>query len=110
MRRFVVRSTHSNARILKPKRRSRFGQTLSPFDSDEDGEDVDEFRSDGDDDDAWLDNVSSDFWFLWFSLCLFACWSIECGAVILFNFSLLGSGWIDYCCDEKLDCLVISEE
>ncbi|XP_038897631.1 transcription termination factor MTERF9, chloroplastic isoform X1 [Benincasa hispida] len=56
VRRFVVRSTHSNARILKPKRKSRFGQTLSPFDSDEDGEDVDEFSSDGDDDDAWLDN------------------------------------------------------
>lgn len=54
MRGFVVRSTHSNARLLKPKRRSRFGQILSPFDCDGDGEDVDvdDFSSDGDDDDV----------------------------------------------------------
>lgn len=97
MRRFVVRSTHSNATILKPKWRSRFGQTLSPYDTDEDGDDVEEFSSDGDDDDdAWLDNVSSDFRLFWFSLCLCAFWLIECGFMILFffffSFSLLGSG------------------
>ena len=65
MRRFLVRSTHSNARILKPKRRSRFGQNLSPFDSDDDGEDVDDLSSDEDDDDedTWLYNVSSCFLF-----------------------------------------------
>ncbi|XP_022976275.1 transcription termination factor MTERF9, chloroplastic [Cucurbita maxima] len=60
VRRFLVRSTHSNARILKPKRRSRFGQNLSPFDSDDDGEDVDDLSSDEDDDedddDTWLYN------------------------------------------------------
>lgn len=94
MPRFVVRSTHSSAAILKPKRRSRFGRTLSPFDSDEDGYDVDEFSSDGDDDDAWPDNVSSEFPLFWFSLCSCAFWLIECGFVILFifSFSLLGSG------------------
>lgn len=64
MRRFVVRSAHSNARILKPKLRSKFGQILSPFDSDGDQENVEDFSSDGEDDDddddeGWLDDVSS---------------------------------------------------
>lgn len=41
--RFVVLfSTHSNPKILKSNRRSRYGQALSPYDSDEDEEDDDE--------------------------------------------------------------------
>ena len=56
---FVVLSTHSNPRILKSNRRSRFGSVLSPFDSDEE-EDVED-EDDEDDDvagDDWLSNVS----------------------------------------------------
>lgn len=55
-------STHSNPRILKPNRKSRFGETLSPYDSDE--EDSFEFDEEEDDDededeDDWFDDVSS---------------------------------------------------
>ncbi|KAK9269399.1 hypothetical protein L1049_001172 [Liquidambar formosana] len=34
---FVVQSTHSNPKILKSNRKSRYGQTLSPYDSDDEG-------------------------------------------------------------------------
>ncbi|KAF5479029.1 hypothetical protein F2P56_005539 [Juglans regia] len=51
--RFEVRSTHSSPRILKSNRRSRYGQALSPFDSDDDEEEYD-----GDDD----DDVVEDDW------------------------------------------------
>lgn len=45
-----VVSSHSNPKILKSNRRSRFGQTLSPYDSDEeDGDAVDE-----DEEDDWF--------------------------------------------------------
>lgn len=61
--RFVVLSTHSNSRILKSNRRSRFGNVLSPFDSDEekDAEDDDDEDNDDDDDNDvaetdWLPN------------------------------------------------------
>ncbi|KAM1857212.1 hypothetical protein ACFX14_007343 [Malus domestica] len=37
-RRFVVLSTHSNPKILKSNRRSRYGQPLSPYDQDDDDE------------------------------------------------------------------------
>ncbi|TQD91121.1 hypothetical protein C1H46_023296 [Malus baccata] len=36
--RFVVLSTHSNPKILKSNRRSRYGQPLSPYDQDDDDE------------------------------------------------------------------------
>lgn len=45
---------HSNPKIINPKKKSRYGQTLSPYDSDEEEELDDE--SDDDDDD-WLLNV-----------------------------------------------------
>lgn len=50
----VVSYAHSNPKIINPKKKSRYGQTLSPYDSDEDGELDDE----SDDDDDWLLNVS----------------------------------------------------
>lgn len=49
--RFVVLfSTHSNPKILKSNRRSRYGQALSPYDSDEDEEEKYEFGGLSDDD------------------------------------------------------------
>lgn len=60
--RFVVLSTHSNAKILKTNRKSRYGQTLSLYDDDseEEGEDDDDDDDEGKEDD-WLadDDVSS---------------------------------------------------
>lgn len=55
--RFVVLSTHSNHKILKPNRRSRYGQALSPFDSDD--EEVDDEAEEEDDDDVAEDDSSS---------------------------------------------------
>nr|GEZ28819.1 transcription termination factor MTERF9, chloroplastic [Tanacetum cinerariifolium] len=46
----AVPSSHSNPRILKSNKRSRFGQRLSPYDSDNENEDV----LDDDDEDDWL--------------------------------------------------------
>lgn len=51
-RRFEVRSTHSSPKILKSNRRSRYGQALSPFDTDDDEEE-------DDDDDVVEDDWSS---------------------------------------------------
>ncbi|GAV86842.1 mTERF domain-containing protein [Cephalotus follicularis] len=45
--RFVVLSTHSNPKILKSNRKSKYGQTLSTYDTDEEDEDDEE---DDDDD------------------------------------------------------------
>nr|POF21321.1 transcription termination factor mterf9, chloroplastic [Quercus suber] len=61
--RFVVLSTHSNSRILKSNRRSRFGNVLSPFDSDEEKavEDDDDGEDDDDDDDD-DDDVAENDW------------------------------------------------
>lgn len=61
---FVVSYAHSNPKIINPKKKSRYGQTLSPYDSDEDEELDDE--SDDDDDD-WLLNVS---FFFSYEICL----------------------------------------
>lgn len=38
----VLFSTHSNPKILKSNRRSRYGQALSPYDSEEDEEEYDD--------------------------------------------------------------------
>lgn len=71
--RFVVLSTHSNSRILKSNRRSRFGNVLSPFDSDEekDAEDDEDDDDDDDNDDVaendWLPNVSFCYSFMYLS-------------------------------------------
>nr|XP_043607841.1 transcription termination factor MTERF9, chloroplastic isoform X2 [Erigeron canadensis] len=52
-RRFgAVSSSHSNPKILKSNRRTRFGQRLSPYDSDNENESID-FNA-ADDDDDWL--------------------------------------------------------
>lgn len=59
-RRFVALSTHSNPRILKSNRKSRFGQTLSPYDSDdEESMDFDEDQDDDEDEEDSFDDVSS---------------------------------------------------
>ncbi|ESQ42889.1 hypothetical protein EUTSA_v10013311mg [Eutrema salsugineum] len=47
----VVSYAHSNPKIINPKKKSRYGQTLSPYDSDEEEELHDES-----DDDDWLLN------------------------------------------------------
>lgn len=49
--RFVALSTHSNPRILKSNRKSRYGQTLSPYDSEEDEH---EGNEDDDSEEDWL--------------------------------------------------------
>lgn len=54
MSRFVVLSSHSNAKIVKSNRKSRYGQTLSPYDTDEDEEDDDDDLAEDD----WLLDVS----------------------------------------------------
>ncbi|CAL5402684.1 unnamed protein product [Camellia sinensis] len=52
--RLFVLSSHSNPKILKSNRRSRYGKTLSPYDSDDDaGGDGFEYDDDWDEDD-WL--------------------------------------------------------
>lgn len=51
----VLFSTHSNPKILKSNKKSRYGQTITPYDTD------DEEEKDEDDDmagDDWLMNVS----------------------------------------------------
>lgn len=53
---FTVYSSHSNPKILKSNRRSRFGQRLSPYDSDNEKEAVHDY--DDDDDDDWFKDVS----------------------------------------------------
>lgn len=68
----MVLSTHSNSRILKSNRRSRFGNVLSPFDSDEEKDAEDDEDDDDDDDDDvaendWLPNVSFCYSFLYLS-------------------------------------------
>lgn len=61
----VFLSTHSNPKILKSNKKSRFGQRITPYDTDEEedeDEDEDEEFDDNDDgmaDDDWLMNVSS---------------------------------------------------
>ncbi|WCJ33044.1 Mitochondrial transcription termination factor family protein [Euphorbia peplus] len=55
--RLVVSSTHSNAKILKSNKKSRFGKPLSPYvtdDDDDDDTDHDNEDHDDDDDDDWL--------------------------------------------------------
>ncbi|EOA13232.1 hypothetical protein CARUB_v10026264mg [Capsella rubella] len=49
---FVVSYAHSNPKIINPKKKSRYGQTLSPYDSDED----EVLDDESDEDDDWLLN------------------------------------------------------
>lgn len=53
-RKLIVSNAHSNPKIINPKKKSRYGQTLSPYDTDEE----EELDDDSDDDDDWLLNVS----------------------------------------------------
>lgn len=57
----VKLAAHSNPRILKTNRKSRFGEALSLYDSDEDDEEMDDDdeNDDDDEDDNWLSDVSS---------------------------------------------------
>lgn len=61
-------STHSNPRILKVNRKSRYGRPLSPFDSDDDDEGVefDDGEDEDEDEEDWSDEVS-----IFFFLCNF---------------------------------------
>jgi len=55
----VKLAAHSNPNILKTNRKSKYGEPLSLYDSDEDDEEMDEDEDDEDDDDDWLsDDVS----------------------------------------------------
>lgn len=47
--RICVFSSHTNQKILKPNRRSRYGQTISPYDSESDADDADSFEHEDDD-------------------------------------------------------------
>ncbi|KAK0602569.1 hypothetical protein LWI29_034834 [Acer saccharum] len=58
--RFVVSSTHSNPKILKSNKKSRFGQPLSLYDDEEDAEVETEDETEDDDDDD--DDVEKDDW------------------------------------------------
>ncbi|KAH0709724.1 hypothetical protein KY290_011127 [Solanum tuberosum] len=59
--RICVVSSHTNPKILKPKRRSRYGQPLSPYDSDSDEDDDDDsFEDEEDDDISTSDDESLD--------------------------------------------------
>ena len=47
-------SAHSNPKIVKSNRRSRYGQSLSPYDSEEeDAEEGDDDSEDKDENEAW---------------------------------------------------------
>ena len=50
----MLLSTHSNPKILKSNKKSRYGQRITPYDTDEE-EDEDDDHMAGDD---WLMNVS----------------------------------------------------
>ncbi|XP_009759805.1 transcription termination factor MTERF9, chloroplastic [Nicotiana sylvestris] len=50
---FVV-SSHTNQKILKPNRKSRFGQPISPYDSDSDAADADGFEDEEEEEDDVL--------------------------------------------------------
>lgn len=59
-RKLVVFAAHSNPKILKTNRKSRFGQALSPYDSDADDEAMEDEDEDDDDGvvlDDWLSDV-----------------------------------------------------
>ncbi|XP_049399087.1 transcription termination factor MTERF9, chloroplastic [Solanum stenotomum] len=59
--RICVVSSHTNPKILKPKQRSRYGQPLSPYDSDSDEDDDDDsFEDEEDDDISTSDDESLD--------------------------------------------------
>ncbi|KAK1583274.1 hypothetical protein Q3G72_022394 [Acer saccharum] len=60
--RFVVSSTHSNPKILKSNKKSRFGQPLSLYDDEEDAEVETEDETEDDDDDDDDDDVEKDDW------------------------------------------------
>ncbi|MCL7045670.1 hypothetical protein MKW94_030255 [Papaver nudicaule] len=57
---FVVLSTHSNPRILKPNLRSPYGQSLSPYDSDDDGEEEDDDISEDESDEEFGEDDESE--------------------------------------------------
>lgn len=58
----MVSSTHSNPKILKVNRKSRFGQSLSPYDgSDGEFDDDDEDEEEEDEADDWLDDDEVSF-------------------------------------------------
>ncbi|XVE50783.1 hypothetical protein DITRI_Ditri01bG0190600 [Diplodiscus trichospermus] len=54
----VLLSTHSNPKILKSNKKSRYGQRITPYDTDEEEEEDEEFGEDDDDmaGDDWLMN------------------------------------------------------
>jgi len=55
----VKLAAHSNPNILKTNRRSKYGEALSLYDSDDEDEEMDEEEEDDeDDDDDWLSDVS----------------------------------------------------
>lgn len=57
LKNLVKLAAHSNPRILKSNRKSKYGEALSLYDSDEDDEELDDDDNEDDDDD-WLSDVS----------------------------------------------------
>ena len=72
----VLLSTHSNPKILKSNRRSRYGQALSTYDSEEDEEEDDDFEED--ENEYGFENVSEEDWLTDVSpSTLFWFWTVE---------------------------------
>lgn len=75
-RRFVALSTHSNAKIIKTNRKSRYGRQLSMYDNSE--EDIEEEAEEDEDDveeDDWL--VDDDVSFCFFIVLLLLVYSFR---------------------------------
>lgn len=71
----VLLSTHSNPKILKSNKKSRYGQTINPYDTEEDEEGEEDEEFDEDDDmagDDWLMNVSFLYSHFFLLICLIA--------------------------------------
>lgn len=105
--RFVVLSTHSNPKILKSNRRSRYGQPLSPYDDQEDDAEAYHFGDVSDDD--WLLNVSSSVLSLSLSLSLVV--ELLLGLVVfsqvIFFLLLIAESWNLVLCKKSLEALVL---
>lgn len=73
-RRFVVSSFHSNAKILKSNKKSRFGQSLSLYDDSEEEEELED--EDEEDDGDWSDDGDDEVGFSCFCDLLSFCFKV----------------------------------
>lgn len=66
-----IASSHSNPKILKSNRRSRYGQPLSPYDTDDDDDGGGSDEVDGDEDDRTSDVCFFIFCYIYFCVSTF---------------------------------------